>query len=360
MLGRKYAFLATTALVSSLALTGCFGYGDDNNVAAPLEDPDPVLGVFGLEVGVPVNLISATRGDGVSFDKYAVTFNDEEGNSITLTLPDGEEVTFTDADLEYVTDYYGLPRVSMASDDGDQLEFVVGILSGDQVDPDCEDDCVMEDDIPVYAVGRIDEANSWDGFESYGVVGMQTDPMALPRGEIEIVEGEEVGGELIEGHADYDGKFVASLYVDGQIVSDDVKGSAWIDIDFANDLVEFDAKGGYWYAPDHDWYSVNLSGEGGPDDIDFSTSTVYSGDLEGSVEAKLCYHCDSYGYSVEGEFAGAVYGPGGTPGDDPDEVLGDTATAGVFEASSEDNDVMIVGGFGSLEGEYREDSLLDE
>lgn len=344
MLGRKHAFLASTALVASFALSGCFLDGGANP-AAPLEDP-PVLGVFGLEVGVPVNLISATRGDGVSFDKYAVTFNNEDGTSVTITLADGEEVTFTEADLEWVTDLYGRPRISLSSDDGDQLEFVLGTI---ELPVDCDGEGC--NDVPVYAVGRIDEANSWDGFETYGVVGAETDPGALPR--TAIVEGE--GGELIEGHADYDGVFVASVYVDGEIVSDDVNGSAWVDIDFANNIVEFDAKGSYGWG-----YDVELSGEGDAvGDLTFEETVVYSGDLDGEVEIRVGWF-DSEDVYVEGEFAGAVYGPGGEPGDDVEDAIAATATAGVFEASSEDNEVMIVGGFGSDEGEWREDGLAEE
>ncbi|MDH5557922.1 MAG: hypothetical protein OEZ03_11260 [Alphaproteobacteria bacterium] len=360
MLGRKYAFLATTALVSSLALTGCFGYGDDNNVAAPLEDPDPVLGVFGLEVGVPVNLISATRGDGVSFDKYAVTFNDEEGTDITITTPEGEEINFTETDIEWLTEIGGVPVARLNSAGGDQLDVVVGSLAvGDQVIPDCEEDCELKD-VPVYAAARLDEADTWEGFETYGVVGMQTPTDSLPRyADGTTIEEDDVSGDLMVGTAVYDGVFVASVYHLGEIVSDQAFGEVSVEINFADDSVEFDANGGYisdYNAWHPQWLDVSLSGSGDSDDINFDESVVYSGDLEGYVEVDRFYHDSPDKIDVDGEFAGAVFGPGsdgvyGKIDEDGyfDTVVGDTATAGVFEASGGyiENEVVIVGGFGT-------------
>ena len=59
MLSRKNAILASTALVGSLALSGCF-LDSGNNFVSPQE-----LGLFGLPVGEEIDIISATRGDGV-------------------------------------------------------------------------------------------------------------------------------------------------------------------------------------------------------------------------------------------------------------------------------------------------------
>lgn len=368
---RNFALLAAMALAGSMTMVAC----DNNNRVLPPQEDGAPLSIFGHEVGVPVNLITATRGDGVSFDKFQVTFNNEEGTDITITTPEGEELRFTELDVEWVSDLFGRPMIRLLGDDGDKLEVVLNSIEVEvQNDPDCPEDCdTHTEDIAVYAAARLDEEDTGDGFETYAVVGMETLTANLPRysgDDEEIVDGECVAGcegTLVTGHADYDGAFVASLYRDGEILTDEVMGRAWIDIDFANNVVEFDAKGGY----DLGWnsYDVRLSGDGeAAHGLTFDETVQYEGTIgetshgDSWVEVKSGWHDSDY-VDVEGTFAGAVYGPGGVEDVDSYDEL-DTATAGVFEASGDNdgvtNAIMIVGGFGSEEGTWRDDSLVEE
>lgn len=114
-----------------------------------------------------------------------------------------------------------------------------------------------------------------------------------------------------------------------------------------------------------DFYAINMSGMGGPNDVSFDETVEYLGTLDGDVDIP-----DAGGTpistSVAGEFGGAVFGPGAEAFDDLEiddmdylpsqgEILGATGTAGVFEANSNTDDptadeyadVEIVGTFGA-------------
>ncbi len=380
MLGRN-TLLASTALVASLALAGCFG--DSNNAGGAGElDVDPVYGVFGLEVGVPVNLISATRGDGVSFDKFSVTFNNLEGTDITLTTPEGETINFTEADLEWLgsdPDLGGMEIARLTSSRGDRLDVTLGSATVPLPPP--PEPLVVNgngpetEDVAVVALGRLDEVDTRNGFETYGVIGQETDPGALPRYQEDVIvfDGEGrvpmAAGELALGTASYSGEFLASVFKEGELVTDEAMGEVTVGIDLAGDYVTFAAEGGYTsddvddldgILVDVNSYSVSLYGTGDATDLSlsFEDGVQYSGTIEGDVEIPLLQEAvwedGSEIVPVTGEFGGAVYGPG-SDWDTVDaaefgEVVDATATAGVFEAGSEgvdggDPNVQIVGGY---------------
>lgn len=294
MTSRKFLLLATTAL---LAGTGC-SLVDSNGTVAPQEVE---LGLFGLPVGEPVDVISATKGDGVSFDKFQVTFNNAEGTDITITTPEGEEINFSEADLEWAgyDPNLGIDVARLTSSRGDRLDVTLGtnyvMRSEDADDADYETDeagdLVLDEDgnpiciegtgcagelmeVPVAAVARLDEADTRQGFESYGVVGMETDVANLPRyqedqedaeylmdaegnpvldddGNMICVAGSGCAGELAAGSGYYEGDFVASVARRGENVSDTVNGGAFVGVNFADNTVAISLEGGY-YADDVD------------------------------------------------------------------------------------------------------------
>lgn len=216
------------------------------------------VGPFGLPVGQPINVISATRGDGVSFDKFAVTFNNAEGTDITITTPEGEVINFTEADLEWAGNDPSLGGVQIArftSSRGDRADVVIGTASV-PLPPPVENGVeaqIIEDseEVEVVALGRLDEVDTREGFETYGVVGMQTDPANLPRYQEDVfVNGSEevtAAGSLAEGTASYSGQFLASVYANGQLRSDAAFGDTWVGIDFATGAVEIEMEGSYRY-----------------------------------------------------------------------------------------------------------------
>lgn len=114
-----------------------------------------------------------------------------------------------------------------------------------------------------------------------------------------------------------------------------------------------------------DKYDVDLEGFGNGDDINFDSGVTYTGDLDGTVQVPIYHGVDQV--DVAGEFGGAVFGPGDSAFDvldtgegefeaTPSDIVGATATAGVFEANSGENDgldpsVEIVGVFGAEDTE---------
>lgn len=453
MLGRKCAFLASTALVASLAVGGCA----DEGVLAPQE-----FVPLGLPVGEPIEIVSATKGDGVSFDAFTVTFNDASGTDLTITTPEGEEINFTEADLEWQgedADLGGMNIARLTSSGGDRLDVVVGeaYLPPDEGAEDGEDVDVL------YGM-RLDEADTRNGFETYGVVGKETDKDALPRYQTDVIvnpdtpgEQEVAAGELAQGSAWYYGDFLASVFKEGELVTDNVAGNAMVEIGFAENDVWIGMEGDYVYddvddvaqgaitgfaletkdiggetfvtgisgfqytnngayetvvtgvtvhrtilgivsdvtanygslwdndmyvssiqlstdtidgvtvvtdvtpvmasTENDDIYHVSLSGSGSATDLNlgFDGTVEYSGELEGIVEMELAPVGGTDIVGVGGEFAGAVFGPGSDAETvDPanfDDVVGATATAGVFEADSGvgedggDPQVQVVGGY---------------
>jgi len=241
---RKYLLFATTAL---LAGAGC----TENDTPAITSQE---LGMFGLPVGEPINVISATRGDGVAFDKFQVTFNNAEGTDITITTPEGESINMTEADLEWAgfDPAVGTEIAKFTSSRGDRVDVVLGSAQV-PAPPPPEPVPLAEaevDQIDVVALGRLDEVDTRAGFESYGVAGQLTDPANLPRYQEDVFVGEQneivtPAGSLAEGTAWYNGGFLASVFVNGEVRSDSVSGWSQVGIDFAGGDVNVFMEGGY-------------------------------------------------------------------------------------------------------------------
>ena len=250
MLGRKSAILASTALVASLALTAC---DTTNTPLAPQE-----FGWLGLPIGQPVEVISATRGDGVSFDSFVITLN--EDGSVTVETPEGEEIVFSEDDIEWAgsdPDLGGVDIAKLTSARGDRLDVVIGSVTtplppppDDGIEAKAEAPTTEETD--TVALARLDEIDTRDGFETYGVVGVQTATDALPRYQEDVIVEDEgdvlvASGELAWGTAYYNGGFMASVFNEGELLSDDVSGDASVEIDFASNDVWVSLEGDYLY-----------------------------------------------------------------------------------------------------------------
>lgn len=498
----KSMALGTTAL-AALGLTACSDSEGGGGFATAAE----FFEAFDVPVGEPVAVISATRGGGdpsVDFDQFTVTFENSEGTEITIGTPEGEEIFFAledpatwvgeDEDIGGINGRGGLELARLVSEDGDRLEVFIGevevpvapepdVESGNQeavrVGSRCySDDCYGTEDQVVLASARLDENDTRDGFETYAVTGLVTNVDDLPRhsGLDEVLKENDEGelvcvanceGTLIEGQAYYYGYFLGSVFKDGEIVSDTAYGSANVNIDFANNEVQFDVEGSYEFddidddrngvvtgvqlifetiegvdvvagvvptygdtssgefvtnvtpefsligqglvqvvtdltvtkdtiggdsvvtdidlnfanvgghqaavgvslntiSDNDDRYGVSLYGQGDGDDIDFNNGVTYHGELSGNVEIPVKY--GSYEVDVNGEFGGAVFGPGESAFDvldtddeeymaSPYEIVGATGTAGVFDAASEtenglDPNVEIVGGFTATDSEF--------
>jgi len=245
-------------LIAPLCVLGVVAACTENNT--PAVSPQE-FGFFSLPVGEPINLISATRGDGVSFDKFQVTFNNAEGTDITITTPEGESINFTEADLEWVGNdgsLGGMPIAKFTSSRGDRADVILGSVRVPLPPPVDEEpvpqDVIVDDsteEIYVAAIGRLDEADTRAGFESYGVVGFQTDPAGLPRYQEDVFVGDtdEVtpAGSLAEGTAYYAGGFLASVYAFGEVRSDSAYGDAYLEINFASGDVDVWMEGSYRY-----------------------------------------------------------------------------------------------------------------
>ncbi|NNG03450.1 MAG: hypothetical protein HKM95_05040 [Inquilinus sp.] len=247
----KKVLLGTTAC---LALTACNGSSD------ALLDPAGLDGPFGYTVGEPVEVISATRGDGVSFVKYQVTFNNEEGTNITITTAEGEEIDFDlDDPATWVGEddqlLAGVPLARLVGSDGDsELEVILGeVVVPDTAPADRINDAYQPEKELAYAVGRLNEEDTRGGFETYLVTGLLTNPDDLPRYQTDVivhrVDG-DVGadaGTLAEGNAAYVGDFLASVFRAGNPLSDQASGTATVGIDFFAGTVTFEADGTYRY-----------------------------------------------------------------------------------------------------------------
>ncbi len=290
---RKLLLLATTALIVG---AGCEIMPNKSGLVPAQEEEE--LGPFGLPVGEPINVISATRGDGVSFDNFQVTFNNAEGTDITITTPEGETINFTEADLEWAgwDPNLGIEVARLTSSRGDRLDVTIGtnyvMRTEDAEDAEYVVDeetgelvCVAGTgcagelmEVPVAALARMDETDTRAGFETYGVVGMETDPENLARyqedqegaefildeetGELVCVAGSGCAGDLVTGTGSYDGQFVASVSQRGENVSDTVRGHAVVDINFAGNTVDIWLNGSY-NADDVDDRANAVTGVGG-------------------------------------------------------------------------------------------------
>lgn len=410
--------MRTIVVLSAVAVLAACNSSNDGGIAGsvgpgpgPGPGPVPEVGVFDFNVGEPVAVISATRGDGASVDsdQFTVTFNDKEGTSITITTPEGEEITFNendpatwigeDPDLRTGKDdpLAGLPLARLVSDRGDRLEVVIGEVEvptgfAPPTDPPTDPPVIETEDRLAFAVARLDEHDTRDGFETYTVVGELTDVENLPRHAVDVFDPNapdvllHATGDLIEGTAFYDGRFLATVFQSGQVVSDAVTGTADVDIDFAGNRVDITLAGSYVFndfddigvganGENEDELFVSLTGIGDGDDINFNTGVTYTGDLAGTVDVPADFGFDVETVNVAGEFGGAVFGPGASAFDvldtvdaeflpSTDQILRATGTAGVFEANSataglddmgvpipdpsQDNaDVEIVGAFGT-------------
>lgn len=318
---RKYAFLATTALVGSMAMGAC----NNDGVLAPQE-----FGMFGLPVGEPIEIISATRGDGVAFDKFTVTFNNADGTDVTVTTPEGEEINFTEADLEWSgsdPDLGGVQIAKLTSSRGDRLDVTLGSARVPVPPPPVENGIEAltvngpeTEDVDVVALGRLDEADTRHGFETYGVVGQLTDPGALPRYQEDVIvnpgtegEFEAAAGELAYGSAWYHGGFLASIFKQGEVMTDDVSGDSWVQIDFAGNDVDVWLEGEYVY-----------------DDVDDV--------MQGNTVTGIVKHWGSFVASVDPSYALALTGFDTTTGTfvtgitatDAQALTGFSTTSGTF------------------------------
>lgn len=338
MLGRKYAFLASTALVASLALAAC----DSNNAPAVVQDVDPVAGPLGLSLGEAVAVMSADANMHlvrVSDQHSTVTLNeltfDLEGEidtfSITFGLPDGSEVTITDEDAPdsfselSIGDGEGLRLTWNDVDDGNRVGIMIGLGLDTDLEGDAEADIAGD---ALFALARIDpDGDNPDfGVDTYMVTGAETE--AMP----------------VEGSADYSGVTIASLYHHGVPGSDHLTGSVYVEADFEDGLVDIDLEGsdgdisGDWYYLSGDNLAIDGSG--------------YGGTISGVINPEGFDETNPYidpnvpitnvSWNAVGDVLGAFFG------DDAE------ATAGVFGASGTDllnHDVEVVGGFAAYEDE---------
>lgn len=260
MNGRTFAALAAAGLV----LTACEIMPNKSTALAPQETE---LGPFGLPVGEPINVISATRGDGESddpsrhFGKFTVTFNNAAGTDITIVTPEGESINLTEADLEWAGSDGSLGGMEIArftSGRGDRVDVVIGSARVPLPPPPVENGVEVRiaeepdtEEVPVVALGRLDEVDTRAGFESYGVVGGETDPLGLPRYQEDVFVGDDeeptLAGSLAEGTAYYEGKFLASVFAFGELRSDEAVGWTGVGIDFATGEVDVEMWGSYRY-----------------------------------------------------------------------------------------------------------------
>lgn len=257
----KSMALGTTAL-AAMGLTAC-----NDSEGGGLATSAEFFEAFDVPVGEPIAVISATRGDGASvdFDQFTVTFNNPEGTSITIGTPEGEDITFTEDDpATWIGEdpvLGGLGR--LVSDDGDLLEVFIGDVTV-PTEPDNTGQTstavrysrYQSEEQLAFATGRLDEDDTREGFETYMAIGDLTQSDELPRlsEDAEDAERGEDGvclsrcaGDLITGTAFYNGRFVATVYQDGEMVSDEVTGSTYVGLDFANGDVEFNLYGGYYF-----------------------------------------------------------------------------------------------------------------
>lgn len=347
MLG-KNALLASTALVASLALAACTD-NDTGGGGAPLDFDPAVDGPLGLMVGegpdADVDVISADHQPDASVfvtdDRHSVKVLSLDPDGLTfeieITMPDASVVTLTEADISEnsVGDQWGSPqmthingqhalRANLDTDGegaaGDQVNVLIGLgldaphSVGDLDAADATEALVM--------LARIDQAgDDIDGFNAYLMTG-------------------EVTETLPTGWAEYNGRTISTVYVDGGLWDETVFGSAWVVADFGDATVDIRLDGSGSYA----------EGEGGSfsyvlygDDIPIDGSS-YEGALgvanlpwvTSEVEINPTGPDNIYTVDLAGDVIGAFYG------EDAE------ATGGVFgaeETNFEDADVEIVGGY---------------
>jgi len=333
-------------LCAIAALSAC---GTSNGgVATTAEDPGELF-PLGNEVPVTVTVISSDRQPGntvrVSDEIATVSLNDltfdTDGNvetfEIVLGLPDGNSVTLDEENT--VDDSISGPvsigpgqGVFIQADTdtdpgrtGDKVNILVGFdLDIADLPPDTN---ALEEPEPglddvLFALARVDldeGENGPDdqGFNQYMVFGDQTD-------------------NLPTGWATYSGLSIASVYVDGSLLSSYFRGTSAVVADFENNDVDITLSG--QYSGKGVIASYALTGEDIPVD-----GSQYEGDL-GPISSFTCNGCSpdwaDNNVDLAGDVIGQFFGPNAE------------ATAGVFGAEQTDHeavidssDVEIVGGY---------------
>ncbi len=192
-----------------LALAGCGGGGGGVPVAGeaevvldPFGNPSEIQGLAAFFVD-DASAVAAQ-------DAITVTFVDAD--SFTVTLPNGDVLTFLVADeVELAEDIFQFTNA-----DGDVLELI-------ELVDDAGDAIVF--------VARVDQLGAGDGFEVYGAIGIETDEVNLPA-----------------GGANYAGAFVASITTEGALITDEFVGVTNVSLNFDGDSVDVTMAGSFDFA----------------------------------------------------------------------------------------------------------------
>lgn len=285
------------AALASMALAGCGG-----NSSADLVPP------LGTPAAVPIPINAASLTGGLTAGEATFTFNQD--GSIEVGLPDGGRIVLTEDDIGESGDFVVVHNRKGDEIDGGELT-VYETADGDRIEIALGTD--LADDF-IFATARLDRADDGlEGFDTYGVTGNETDPAALPQGGAEY---------------EYEGAFLASVMVEGEILSDTLTGTVKVEADFGDALVDVEFKGGYEQA---DGPGKSPEFKATFDDLPV-TGAQYAGAMDSG-------HMDLPGgdrIRLDGDLIGAFYGPDAE------------ATAGVFtafEESGKDPDIDIAGGY---------------
>lgn len=297
--------------IAALGLTGCNGNSNDF-VAGPV-DPTPTEDPFGNPIGSPISGLAAfiaapgidpvlePGGPVAAHNVVIVTFNVD--GSFTVTTPGGVDLVFSGDGTVQPDPVLG-DIFQFTNADGDVLEVVHGFDAAEN---------------RIFDIARVNEAGSPAGFETYGVIGNETETANLPTGT-----------------ATYTGGFLASIFNAGTAITDEFKGTTTVTADFANAIVTSLMAGSY------DVAGVIFDGT-----MD-STATLVGSQYTGTFNANVAVPNVDLGLPFDsllitgdaGQLAGAFYG------------LTGEATAGAFAGRDDafsdpltPQPLEIVGGF---------------
>lgn len=337
----KKILLGTAAC---LALAACSDSDDVLLTSAAIDGP------LGLTFDTPVNVMSSDREEGntvrVSEQLATITLNDlvfeEDGDidsfSVTLGLPDGTSVTLTEANVrdDHLSNINGhrvlradlntdLDNEGEPTEDGDEVHVLIGLGLGTP-DPNTDEQATED---ALFMLARVDLVEPEPGEGE--------DPIADQGFNVYMVTGEETA-ELPSGWATYSGKTIATVYQNGDLVSDRFFGDADISAFFATSSVNIELDGNY--SGNGQNYYYHLEGENIP-----IVGSRYRGALglagfEADDMNESHFHGPGGSVDIAGDVIGAFFGAHAE------------ATAGVFSATEtgqeevfNDEDVEIVGGF---------------